>query len=714
MRDEKFPTIISHFKGQKIGLFINNGQFVEGILVDAKIDHLVVNLNSVVHYFALNQIQALSKNARYFKPKAEDIPHQNKTLFTDVLTGLRYHWVTINSLDNQMFTGLLSKITGDHVMLIKDGEQLYIQRSFISNIIDGIYEPKKEQSHSKTTEQPHDSLEKSHDLQEQPDRLEDNEVSLQETRDNHRIAEFEKNEASSNFETTDFPLQDEQPHNSLEESHDVQEQPDRLEDNEVSLQETRDNHRIAEFEKNEASSNFETTDFPLQDEQPHNSLEESHDVQEQPGRLEDNEVSLQETRDNHRIAKFEKNDAEASNKFETTDLPLLNEQPHDSLEESHDLQEQPDRLEDNEVSLQETRDNHRIAEFEKNEASSNFETTDFPLQDEQPHNSLEESHDVQEQPDRLEDNEVSLQETRDNHYIVKIEKEKKKDFHKSWTSDFTFQDEQQQNSLEENINLEEYSFLSEDSGVTQSTTSQDYPLEDLDYEKTHALQSVDANPPLKTEGINDYPDQNLNSHEESSFKGLKSNIEQSIGWVTLDNDCLHRHTGDSSPVEKNCTDTFTNQNPPFKNECTTSKSAMNIQQDSEHKDSEPSCMHIEETKPSNEPFQEIDSAEKHFISDNRYIETFDQRTGYYRRQRKTSQPKMKSEVERFFREKDYPSLVTSITNRQVECARSQVYHHEQKIDTKEQKLLMEKQFFALMKHAEKMYHQLKNERLQGL
>ncbi|MEX3621337.1 hypothetical protein [Viridibacillus arvi] len=139
MKEKSFGQSIGGLKGAKIGFYLNCNQFVKGTLLEVKQDHLVVDVNDIVHYFSLHQIHALSKNATDIRISSQILPYLDRDHFTDVLKDLKYSWVTINSLSNQLFVGLLSKITDDHIILIRNGEQLYIQNSFISNIYKGNY-----------------------------------------------------------------------------------------------------------------------------------------------------------------------------------------------------------------------------------------------------------------------------------------------------------------------------------------------------------------------------------------------------------------------------------------------------------------------------------------------------------------------------------------------------------------------------------------------
>ncbi|MGG0666463.1 hypothetical protein ABE042_20375 [Viridibacillus arvi] len=139
MKEKSFGQSIGGLKGAKIGFYLNCNQFVKGTLLEVKQDHLVVDVNDIVHYFSLHQIHALSKNATDIRISSQKLPYLDRDHLTDVLKDLKYSWVTINSLSNQLFVGLLSKIADDHIILIRNGEQLYIQNSFISNIYKGNY-----------------------------------------------------------------------------------------------------------------------------------------------------------------------------------------------------------------------------------------------------------------------------------------------------------------------------------------------------------------------------------------------------------------------------------------------------------------------------------------------------------------------------------------------------------------------------------------------
>ncbi|MFJ7936755.1 hypothetical protein [Sporosarcina sp. NPDC096371] len=138
MQDQKFKKLLDDLKGLKIGLFLSDNQFIEGVLLDVKQDHLVVDVNQNVFYFALPHIQTLSKNAKDFHVSSKVGPYLDRNYLVDVLIALRSNWIIINNLSDQKISGVLSGIFEDHIELINNTEILYISKSNISNIYSKI------------------------------------------------------------------------------------------------------------------------------------------------------------------------------------------------------------------------------------------------------------------------------------------------------------------------------------------------------------------------------------------------------------------------------------------------------------------------------------------------------------------------------------------------------------------------------------------------
>lgn len=140
MKEETFLKVLNNFIGHKIGLYTNNESFVEGYLIDVKNDHFVIQVDLFVFYFSINNVYAISKNAKHSKPKEKGAPYVDKVFLNDVMNDFKYRWVTINSSGSQIFTGLLTRNTDDYVLLLNKDEQYFIQKSTISSIAEGVVE----------------------------------------------------------------------------------------------------------------------------------------------------------------------------------------------------------------------------------------------------------------------------------------------------------------------------------------------------------------------------------------------------------------------------------------------------------------------------------------------------------------------------------------------------------------------------------------------
>ncbi|QUW23671.1 DUF2642 domain-containing protein [Sporosarcina sp. Marseille-Q4063] len=147
MQKQNFKKALSVLKDMKIVLFLSDHQFVEGILLDVKKDHLVVDVDQNVFYIALEHIQGLSKNSKGLRILPKKVPYLNIDTLADVLMVMQYNWVSVNSLGKQAYFGMLSKVSEDYIILIDNMEQLYIRKSYISNIYKGQYEERNAHIH---------------------------------------------------------------------------------------------------------------------------------------------------------------------------------------------------------------------------------------------------------------------------------------------------------------------------------------------------------------------------------------------------------------------------------------------------------------------------------------------------------------------------------------------------------------------------------------
>jgi len=135
-----FSNALDRLKRFKLRLFLDKDQYVEGTLLDVKEDHLMLEMNGKIYYFALDQIHAITKNAKDNNPLSLEFPLETKKDLNALLEELRYSWVTITCNSNQVFKGMLSKVTEDFLILINKEEQMYILKTSIINIFNGLHE----------------------------------------------------------------------------------------------------------------------------------------------------------------------------------------------------------------------------------------------------------------------------------------------------------------------------------------------------------------------------------------------------------------------------------------------------------------------------------------------------------------------------------------------------------------------------------------------
>lgn len=140
MQKKNFENVLFANKNQRIGLYLTNNQFVEGILLDIQENHTVLEVNENIFYIAKHQIQAISKNTTELSLGKKFSPYLVRNDLTDVLIVLRYHWVTVNKYGIPTLHGILNSIFEDHIILINRKELFFIPISHITDISSDISE----------------------------------------------------------------------------------------------------------------------------------------------------------------------------------------------------------------------------------------------------------------------------------------------------------------------------------------------------------------------------------------------------------------------------------------------------------------------------------------------------------------------------------------------------------------------------------------------
>lgn len=135
---------LSLLVGHELNILLSDGNSIEGVLASIKDDYLVIETDKYFIYHNLKNVKGFLKNTKKLKSKYfTDLSDEAHTL-TDVLRQLQTKWVSIdskvnqNSDDNQSnkgFSGFLSTVEDEYVILIGKEVQMYLNTAHINNII---------------------------------------------------------------------------------------------------------------------------------------------------------------------------------------------------------------------------------------------------------------------------------------------------------------------------------------------------------------------------------------------------------------------------------------------------------------------------------------------------------------------------------------------------------------------------------------------------
>lgn len=139
MVEPKLMSTLAGLKDMEVGLLLNEINFVEGMLLDVKNDHLVVSVNDLVHYIDLQHIKAISKCAKYFEKTKHTTSYINTNYLEDVVKSLKYNWIIVNGIqDSSILKGVLCRICEEHLLLINNAKHIYVPRATISHITSSL------------------------------------------------------------------------------------------------------------------------------------------------------------------------------------------------------------------------------------------------------------------------------------------------------------------------------------------------------------------------------------------------------------------------------------------------------------------------------------------------------------------------------------------------------------------------------------------------
>ncbi len=153
--------------GFQIGLYTNDGEYIEGILSEIKDDFLIIkDKKHGTFFFNIDKIQAFSKNTRKFVVDGTSVEPYYENSLMEIIDNYQYSWVTVHCQNKLTFTGVLSVIEKDHIVLTMNDEKLYIQKDHIITFRPEHVKPsrkpakeeqkKKEQNHDRKMEEKKD------------------------------------------------------------------------------------------------------------------------------------------------------------------------------------------------------------------------------------------------------------------------------------------------------------------------------------------------------------------------------------------------------------------------------------------------------------------------------------------------------------------------------------------------------------------------------
>ncbi|MEC2159378.1 hypothetical protein [Virgibacillus halodenitrificans] len=223
MNNQNFAQALNILKGQQIGAFLNNGQFVDGLLIAVKKDHITVNTQNRNLYILNNQIHAISKNTKDNRVSNESIHCLDESGIIGILRALKNKWITVNSLNNQTFVGLLTVIGEDHIILINGEKILYIQKTSITNLCKGTYYFQNQPNDTikkQATEQPPLELNNESEKQLEPNRQE---AHLEEQIKANQLKQLPEPKLDATLLEIEEWIQDELPSNQVQEFVQIEE-----------------------------------------------------------------------------------------------------------------------------------------------------------------------------------------------------------------------------------------------------------------------------------------------------------------------------------------------------------------------------------------------------------------------------------------------------------------------------------------------------------
>lgn len=132
-----FNDSLKALTGHQINILLNDGTKVSGQLAEVSTEIVTVySSENETSYYPISQIQSVTKSSKYVKALPVSGDHLKGEKISDVLAQSLLNWVTINGTGKASYSGILSAVEDDHLVLTQGKDRVYLKHSSVLNVYD--------------------------------------------------------------------------------------------------------------------------------------------------------------------------------------------------------------------------------------------------------------------------------------------------------------------------------------------------------------------------------------------------------------------------------------------------------------------------------------------------------------------------------------------------------------------------------------------------
>ncbi|MBW3110359.1 hypothetical protein KYJ26_00685 [Bacillus sp. MCCB 382] len=132
-----FNDSLKALTGHQINIMLNDGTKLSGQLAEVSAEIMTVySSENETLYYPISQIQSVTKSSKYVKALPVSGEHLKGEKISDVLSQTLLNWVTINGTGSASYSGILSAVEDDHLVLTQGKDRVYLKHSSVLNVYD--------------------------------------------------------------------------------------------------------------------------------------------------------------------------------------------------------------------------------------------------------------------------------------------------------------------------------------------------------------------------------------------------------------------------------------------------------------------------------------------------------------------------------------------------------------------------------------------------